>query len=191
MKRIFFILPLFISTIALYGKNEVSIDNTFDQKIEQLFFKQDVSNATVSLIDSLAQEKGLKYTRPDGYAVYFYDTPIALYTHVFDFKQLPDNSIGLQQGSIIVQVSSDETVISDITWELQYNNRTEAINGFSDLFEYLSVPGVVHYLYHGKEIMEEAEFTDKSSKKYPHISFKLIDNKGTTDGKYKIRLSLS
>ena len=191
MKRILFILPLFISTIAVFGKNEVSVDNTFDEKVEQLFFKKDVSNANISLIDSLAEEKELKYIKPQGINVFFTDSPISYCTHVFDFKQLPVNSIGFQQGSIIVQVFINESEINDITWELKYNNKTDAMNGFSDLFEYLCVPGVVHYLYHGKEIMEEAEFTNKASKKYPRISFKLIDNKGTTDGKYKIRLSLS
>lgn len=193
MERILFILALFITTTTLFGKNELSTDNnTFDQKVEQLFFKKDVSNATASLIDSLVQQKELKYTKPKGFTVYFSYTPIGYYTHKFDFKELPDNPIGFQQGSIIVQVSAyDQEEVSDITWELQYSDKTDALNGFSDLFEYLSVPGAVHYLYHGKEIIEEAEFTYKASKKYPRISFKLIDNKGTTDGKYKIRLSLS
>lgn len=192
MKRILFILTLFIATTALFGKTEMSANITFDQKVEQLFFKRDVSDATAALIDSLAQQKELKYTKPEGFTVYFSYTPIGFYTHVFNFKELPENPVSFQQGSIILQVSAyDQEQISDITWELQYNNKTDALNGFSDLFEYLSVPGVVHYLYHGKEIIQEAQFTNKASKKYPHISFKLIDNKGTTDGKYKIRLSLS
>ena len=71
MKRILFILPLLISTVAVFSKNEVTFDNTFDQKIEQLFFKKDVSNASVALIDSLAEEKKLKYIKPDGYNIYF------------------------------------------------------------------------------------------------------------------------
>lgn len=194
MKRILFILVLFISTVTIFGKNELSTDNnTFDKKVEQLFFKKDVSNASAALIDLLAEEKELKYTKPEGYTAYFTpDGPVGIYTHVFDFKQSPANSIGIQQGSIIVQVSADESeTVNDITWELQYDNKTDAMNAFVDLYEYLCVPGVVHYVYHGKEIIESAELSNKASKKYPNISFKLINNKGTIDGKYKIRLSLS
>ena len=194
MKRILFILVVFISTVTVFGKNELSTDNnTFDKKVEQLFFKKDVSNASTALIDLLLQEKQLKYTKPEGYTAYFTpDGPVGIYTHVFDFNQSPDNSIGFQGGSIILLVSADESeTVSDITWELQYDNKTDAMNGFSDLYEYLCVPGVVHYVYHGKEIIESAELSNKASKKYPHISFKLINNKGTIDGKYRILLSLS
>jgi hypothetical protein len=193
MKRILFILVLFISTVTIFGKNELSADNSFDKKVEQLFFKKDVSNASAALIDMLAAEEELKYTKPEGYTAYFTpDGPVGIYTHIFDFNQSPDNSIGFQEGSIIVLVSADESqAVNDITWELQYNNKTDAMNAFVDLYEYLCVPGVVHYVYHGKEIIESAELTNKASKKYPRVSFKLINNKGTTDGKYRIRLSLS
>lgn len=193
MQRILFILLLLITTLAVFGKSEESVDNTFDQKVEQLFFKKDVSNATASLIDSLAQEKKLRYLKPEGYTAYFTENgAISMYTHIFDFNQLPDNSINFQHGSIFVQVTADEAEqVSDITWELQYNNKTDAINGFSDLYEYLCVPGVKHYLYHGEDNLEEVQLTNKKSKKYPHISFILFDGKGTVDGKYKIRLSLS
>jgi hypothetical protein len=189
MKSKLFLLSFILSAFA-FGKTG-SVENIFDKKVEQLFFNKDVSSGSVSLVDSLAKEKELDYIKPEGITTCVIGIGImGFYKHVFDFRQSPESSISFDKGSIELHVNTNETQINDITWEMQYNKKEDAVAAFSDLFEYLCVPGVEHYLYHGKEIMEEAQFINKSSTKYPHISFKLIDNIGP-DGKYKIRLSLS
>lgn len=190
MKRIIFFLP-FLFSAGLYARDGYT-DNSFDRKVEQLFFNKDVSTTSLALIDSLADDKELDYTKPEGYTTYFMmGGMMGVYKHVFDFKQSPDSSIGFDEGSIQVLVYANDSRIGDITWQLEYSKKEDAVAAFSDLFEHLCVPGVEHYLYHGKEIIEEAQFINKASRKYPHVSFKLIDKKGSSDGMYKIRLSLS
>ncbi len=195
MKKLITILPL-ISLLTVFGKNSGAVSkspesatkaNSFDSRVERLFFKTDMSNKSASLIDSL-KGKELSYKKPETMTTFFFGG--SFWTHEFDFIQSPDPLIKFDKGSIQVMVNGYDQV-NDVTVEFLYDTRQEAVNGFADLFDYFTVDGVRHYLYHGKEIMEEAQFESKSSKKYPHITFKLIDNKDTVDGKYKIRLSLS
>ncbi|MDB5228065.1 MAG: hypothetical protein JWN78_2258 [Bacteroidota bacterium] len=184
MIRIFSIIPVFFISSVIFGQSE-----TFDKKVEQLFYNKHVYDNSMSLIDTLAAVKDLSYGVPK---LSDNVTPIGVVNvrrHVFEFKQSPYVPIVFDKGMIILEVQEKgkEKLLKDITWQLEFENKEAAIQAFTELEKYFSVPGTTHKVYKTGVSLSTAEFTDHSSKQYPHIMFVLLNNRND-EKKYKIRL---
>lgn len=177
------VLSLFISSIA-FSQNEI------DKKVEQLFFHTDISNVSLSLIDSLAAVKTIKYEKPTGYTVNFmFGGILGVTTHLFEFTSTPELPVSFDKGVIKVLVNGNDNFVNDVSLELQVGKKEDVYKAFEELKNFLFTADSRAYHYKPKSFLAEEEFYNKTSKKYHQVSLLLTDN-DNAEGKYKILMSV-
>ena len=173
------IFCVLISNIS-FAQNEI------DRKVEQLFFHTDISNVSLSLIDSLAAVKTISYEKPTGYTVNFmFGGVLGVTTHLFEFKPTPDMPVSFDKGVIKVLVNGNDNFVNDVSLELQVGKKEDGLKAFEALKDFLYTSDSKAYHYHTRNFLEEEEFYNKTSKKYHQVSLMLTDN-DNAEGKYKI-----
>ncbi|MDB5226753.1 MAG: hypothetical protein JWN78_946 [Bacteroidota bacterium] len=177
------VLSFFISSFA-FSENEI------DRKVEQLFFHTDISNVSLSLIDSLADVKTITYEKPTGYTVNFMmGGMLGVTTHLFEFKSTPELPVSFEKGVIKVLVNGNDTYVNDVSLELQVEKKEDGFKAFEELKDFLFTPDSRAYHYKTRNFLAEEEFYNKTSKKYHQVSLMLTDN-DNPEGKYKILMSV-
>ena len=162
---------------------------TFDQKVQQLFFNVDVSNLSTSLIDTFAKNKELAYIKPDRYGIQRL-TGID-WTHTFKFKTSRFLINQFDLGIIELNIRENDKIkkVLNIVWKLEFEKKEDAVKVFDEMKNYFSKSQAAKKIYSSDDVIQTAEFSDKTAKKYPYIMFTLFDNK-KFDKTYQIIFSL-
>ena len=168
----------------MYGQ-----DTLFDKKVQQLFFNVDISNQSISLVDTFANIKELTYKKPNSYGIHRL-TGID-WTHSFKFTTQPYLTNHFDTGFIELKITENDKVkkVSNIWCKLQFDKKEDAIKVFDEMKNYFSLTQATKKIYSSDLAIETAEFTDTTAKKYPYIMFMLFDNTGF-EKKYQIIFSL-
>jgi hypothetical protein len=185
-----FCLKKYFLIMAVCLSSHLHAQISFDQKVDQLFFNVDVTNTSLTVLDSLSAAKNLQYIKVDASAnFYMPGTVLVTGTYLYQFDKVAAVTTPFEKGSITLLQYANAQGISEIIWELQFENKDSAIMAFNELVSFLKTPTSEAKLYKTREFIKVAEISDPQSTRSKQLLFRILNNKNE-EKKFKIRLFL-